>query len=1075
MVDNVKKNIIVEPTSVAPQSSPAQRTEEYQPMFQSSSDHSPSTSPAEPTEAQVQASADSQEARAKHQQELVAQNKLEAEINKQLQEQGLEPTYENILKIADLIRNELMAKQLQDNLSEDEQLQLSFLEKMLSSDDKDETPQKTEQVKAPAVTVSKKNVVQKEDNIEVGIEKFLSGNVSKDDLINFTLNYIKKTNKDFDNLSEEEQQKVLQNFQRQILNIATEGKKNNYNKMTNEELAKASKIILLCDSKNVSLDEFSKLKPEVINDQIDNFEVNMLKTVITKFTPKDISQEEFNKLQPEQKLYSYIDELLTSQNIEYPNLTKEQKAEQRKNFIETLLSKNMGISEWNKLDEKQKILSVKEFSKDLEVALYNDIPLSKVMNSSIDDKSRLRKACADKNGYQIDKIDEKISYVISKLQESGKPVNYENVSAELKKAADNGDADAKNALKAVETSMEWGNFSKKSKFDTSVKDFQDEVVKRGCKTPEELVQIAIDKVKSNAEDRDEYFQILKNAAAWSQKSPRDWKNFQKLIEAANFTETEKKQIYSVSGQVAAFRHAKAAHGQDVEAYKHSEKMLKVSGHFNIAEKSAKELGKFFKGDKFDDVSTNSMKVWGEAITPALTDGMNNRSIMSFEESQRHAMSLMSSSDISGECKSAFTSNIVKSANNKQEVLGYSSKLSEIPDSAVTDGLAAAESFVKENYGSDVSKQYSSYVDNAIKNNGYSSEEVKNINTARETGQTSYERNAVSSDSNNTSNTNSTKANSTSNKAANNTTSAQTSNATANTVSTTSSTPAKVKVSSANSNAVAEMKAQIAQVNYEHSIALRDKALADLERVIDKIQNDQQVRAEKQAELAKKEAKTDEEIAQAIKEAEAKSVEEQKAAQEQITKETIAEIEQQEKLEKKYHISAETIEVLRNAQKQGDLSTIYTKLGEISSDAQKHFVQYLSRKDTATVIGFIRNQSSNKALIKELCRLNPGLIKSLDAQMLLDCGIEKTDIIKYSDSHQLSILMYDLAKTGNTRVLNQFYDVLGSDAQHVASMPSKPVPGDDRYFAMLNKNMSTASNKVAMRYDIDKKVPRELWG
>ena len=67
--------------------------------------------------------------------------------------------------------------------------------------------------------------------------------------------------------------------------------------------------------------------------------------------------------------------------------------------------------------------------------------------------------------------------------------------------------------------------------------------------------------------------------------------------------------------------------------------------------------------------------------------------------------------------------------------------------------------------------------------------------------------------------------------------------------------AKVKVSSANSNSVNEMRSQLAQVNYEHSIALRDKALADLERVIDKIQNDQQVRAEKQAELAKKEAKS----------------------------------------------------------------------------------------------------------------------------------------------------------------------------------------------------------------------------
>ena len=96
-------------------------------------------------------------------------------------------------------------------------------------------------------------------------------------------------------------------------------------------------------------------------------------------------------------------------------------------------------------------------------------------------------------------------------------------------------------------------------------------------------------------------------------------------------------------------------------------------------------------------------------------------------------------------------------------------------------------------------------------------------------------------------------------------------------------------------------------------------------------------------------------------------------------------------------------------------------------------------------------------------------------MLMDCGIAKADIIKYSDSHQLAVLMYDLAKVGNTRELKLFYEALGDDAPNVASNISQPVPGDDRYFANLYRNMSTASSKVAMRYDIDKKVPRELWG
>ena len=427
-----------------------------------------------------------------------------------------------------------------------------------------------------------------------------------------------------------------------------------------------------------------------------------------------------------------------------------------------------------------------------------------------------------------------------------------------------------------------------------------------------------------------------------------------------------------------------------------------------------------------------------------------------------------SENVSSERKSNFTKSMVTTTDDASRQLYYGQEFSKIKDAAVTEGLAAAEQYVDAS----VRTQYSQHVDNAIKNNGYSSDEINNINTARETGQTSYERNASSTDSTNSSSKTSQSTTNPINNSPSSTSKTSTASSSGGSAQTkpsaSSASSTKVNISPANSNTVSQMKAQLAQLQYEHSIALRDKALDGLQNIIDKIQTDQEVRAQKQAELAQKEAKTDEEIAQAIKEAEAKSAEEQKQAQEQITKETMAELEQQEKLEKKYHISAETIELLRNAQRQGDLSTIYTKLGEINANAQKHFVQYLSRKDTATIIGFIRNQSSNKALIKELCRLNPGLIKSLDAQMLLDCGIEKADIIKYSDSHQLSILMYDLAKTGNTRVLNQFYDALGDDAQQVSSMPSKPVPGSDEWM------MANMPVKVSMRHVIAKNVPRKFW-
>jgi len=453
-------------------------------------------------------------------------------------------------------------------------------------------------------------------------------------------------------------------------------------------------------------------------------------------------------------------------------------------------------------------------------------------------------------------------------------------------------------------------------------------------------------------------------------------------------------------------------------------------------------------------------------------GLNSEPLKEGNLGEKIAHNVLSSDNVSYDAKRALTSSYIEYALDDASRVSHANSLSDIDNVGVAQGLIDGRQYVK-------SKSAQTQYDNAV------TKSVNSVSDPVKREQLTASHNEAKASSGNNSDSNTNRTSTSNNNSVSNTsqttaktTATATASATASANSAakaTSDSSQNVKVSTKNSNAVMEMKAQLAQVNYEHSVALRDKAIADLERIIDKIQNDQQVRAQKQAELAAKEAKTDEEIAQAIKEAEAKATEKQEQVQKQITEETMAELEQQEKLEKKYNISIETINELRSAAKQGDLNAIYTKLGSISSDAQKHFIQYLSRKDAATIIGFIRNRSTDKALIKELCMLNPALIKSLDASLLLDCGIAKADIIKYSDSHQLSILMYDLAKIGNLRELNQFYDALGDNAQQVAGFSNTPVPGDDRYYAMLNRNMSTASNKVPMRQDINKKVPRELWG
>ena len=424
------------------------------------------------------------------------------------------------------------------------------------------------------------------------------------------------------------------------------------------------------------------------------------------------------------------------------------------------------------------------------------------------------------------------------------------------------------------------------------------------------------------------------------------------------------------------------------------------------------------------------------------------------ETNTYVMNMLAKSEnTSDNYKSTLTSSLIEYASPENQ-LYYGQEFSKIKDASITEGLAAAEKFVDAS----VKSQYSSYVDSAIKNNGYSQAEIDNINTARETGKTSYERNVESQTTTSAQAKSETKTSSQQQK-----TQSQT-NVTNPSTAKTSSNNATVKLSAANTNSGQQMQQTLLKLQYDSAVAQKEKAMQDLQNIIDKIQNDQEVRAQKQAELKAKEAKTDEEVATAIKEAETKSADKQKADETKIVTESksavselneVVETNKVEEVAKKFNISIDDVKALKEAHRQGDLNTIYTKLGSISAEAQKKFVQFLSRKDTATIIGFIRNRATDKSLIKELCRLNPNLIKSLDPDLLLDCGIAKADIIKYAGASQLASMLASQARLGHTDILNQFYEALGYSEQQIASA-KRVIPGSAEWESQMNNNMKNAS-------------------
>lgn len=397
-------------------------------------------------------------------------------------------------------------------------------------------------------------------------------------------------------------------------------------------------------------------------------------------------------------------------------------------------------------------------------------------------------------------------------------------------------------------------------------------------------------------------------------------------------------------------------------------------------------------------------------------------------------------------KSSMVEFSLTTTDDSERISAYTESYKTIKSPAVTEGMAAAAHNTTDSNNRAIIE---SGVDYAIQNNGYSSDEINNINTARETGQTSYERNSVSSDSSNTSASNSASnsGNTKPNNTTTNTASSPTANATATaTANATSSTHAKVVVSPQSHQAINEMRDAIAQLNQNYSEQIKQKALDSLERIITHIHDDQQVRAQKQAEQ-KEALEKKEEIEKVLEE-----------AQTQIEKGervTVATEIVEKQIAKKFNIDEDTVRKLRNAAQEGDLSAIYSLLGSINSRAQEHFILHISRKSETALAGFIRSHSNDKELIKMLIRINPNLIRSIDSNILLNCGIEKSEIVKYADATQFKAMLADLTKVGDREQLKQFYDALGDDAQNIASV-SEPPLGSDAWLMQRQQRMADAS-------------------
>lgn len=171
---------------------------------------------------------------------------------------------------------------------------------------------------------------------------------------------------------------------------------------------------------------------------------------------------------------------------------------------------------------------------------------------------------------------------------------------------------------------------------------------------------------------------------------------------------------------------------NAEGYNIANGLNMLHGNVEVSKVSSRDLPADFKGDALNKVVADSA-TYKELIDP-LTQGLNDRKIISYQAAQACSQAVLTSASISSANKAIFAQDLVTNAkvNGSQEQLNFAKSMSQINDPAVTEGLAAASKSVDKS----VRSQYNSYVESAAKN--YPPAEQAKISNAMRTGEISQE-------------------------------------------------------------------------------------------------------------------------------------------------------------------------------------------------------------------------------------------------------------------------------------------------------------------------------------------------
>lgn len=506
----------------------------------------------------------------------------------------------------------------------------------------------------------------------------------------------------------------------------------------------------------------------------------------------------------------------------------------------------------------------------------------------------------------------------------------------------------------------------------------------------------------------------------------------------------------------------------------------------IVKENLKLYGDTASKDKINELSTNkSFQMAGaknNEYTDAFTSGINTN--LNLTNQDRNDIITFAAENSPRDYGSSFTKSMVKTASAEQQ-LEYSNYFAnqENLNPAIAEGLAAAEQYVDAS----IKKDYSANIDR-VQEKYAGTPEYDNIKTARETGQTSYEREAASANEGSEGKS-ADKSSSTS--------STQTQNASSSSSKATNPQKLQTQVNklamSPQTRAIAQQtRALIARLSSLKSENDRLKVANEIADNISRMQKEmleydkkQAVKKEEQAKIQKIEEQKAEIIAQKEKEAqlvkELGDIEAGKVIEADLSQKAQTACDELENNPQfaslPPEVKAQIIE-LRNLAKT-DINQFYNRLITIKPQAQSLFIKHLMQQDISVVTHFMKY--ADKSVVKQLCEQNPALISTLDKNTLLELGLERDKIIKFAAKDQIAGMMNELSKTKDGREqLQEFMNIMddASVDDSLVALNSKkyeksiPLPGSDEWFALRS---GFGSNRVRMGQDIDKNVPRELWG